>query len=78
MVIAIWYSLLHLVLVSHVAIILNLPKKRVLLMSENFYGNRIVDAWNSLPNIVVSAPSVNSFKRKLREVNLDRFITIVE
>jgi len=51
---------------------------RVVLISENFYGNRIVDAWNSLPYTVVSASSINSFKRKLREVNLDRFLTIVE
>ena len=43
-----------------------------------FYGNRIVDAWNSLPYTVVSASSINSFKRKLRAVNLDRFLTIVE
>ena len=43
-----------------------------------FYGNRIVDAWNSLPYTVVSASSINSFKRKLRAVNLDRFLTIVD
>jgi len=43
-----------------------------------FYGNRMVDAWNSLPYTVDSASSINSFKRKLREVNLDRFLTIVE
>jgi len=40
---------------------------------RNFYGNRIVDAWNNLPNTVVSAPSTDNFKRKLREVNLDRY-----
>jgi len=26
----------------------------------------------------ITAPSINSFKRKLREVNIDRFLTIVE
>jgi len=31
--------------------------------------------WNSLSNTVVSASSINSFKRKLLEVNLDRFFT---
>jgi len=41
------------------------------------YGNRIVDARNSSPNTVVSASSINSFKRKLREVNLHRLLTIV-
>jgi len=45
---------------------------------QNFYCNRIVDAWNSLPNTVVYVLSIKSFKRKLREVNLDRFLTIVE
>ena len=43
-----------------------------------FYSNRIVDAWNSLPNTVLSASSTSNFKMKLREVNLDRFLTIVE
>jgi len=42
-----------------------------------FYCNRIVDAWNSLPNTVFSASSTNNFKTKLREVNLDRFLAIV-
>jgi len=36
MVIAIRYWPLHLVLVSHVALIVNLPNKRVVLMSEKF------------------------------------------
>jgi len=42
-----------------------------------FYCNRIVDAWNSLPNTVFSASSTNNFKMKLREINFDRFLTIV-
>jgi len=41
-----------------------------------FYCNRIVDAY--LPNTVFSASSTNNFKMKLREVNLGRFLTIVE
>ena len=43
-----------------------------------FYCNRIVDAWNSLPNTVFSVSSINNFKMKLREVKFDRFLTIVE
>jgi len=40
-------------------------------------ARRRIDAWNSSPNTVVSAPSINSFKRKLREVNLDRFFKLL-
>jgi len=68
--------MLHLVLVLHVAIILNFSNKRAPLMSGIFfYSNRVVDAKNSLPNTVLSASST---KKKLREVDLDRFLTIVE
>ena len=30
-----------------------------------FFSNRVVDMWNSLPDDVVSAPSVNSFKNRI-------------
>ena len=61
----------------HVAITLTtLPNKHTALMSEFFYCNRIVDEWNSLPNTVFSASLTSNFKMKLREVNLDRFLTI--
>ena len=32
---------------------------------ELFYSNRIVNAWNALPDHVVEAPSVNAFKSRL-------------
>ena len=32
---------------------------------ENFFSNRITNAWNSLPEKVVSAPSIYSFERHL-------------
>ncbi len=32
---------------------------------KDFLGNRIVNHWNSLPNEVVQAPSLNSFKARL-------------
>ena len=34
-------------------------------LRKNFLSNRVVNIWNSLPNIVVSAESVNSFKSRL-------------
>ena len=30
-----------------------------------YYTNRVVDAWNSLPNWIVMANSTNTFKRRL-------------
>ena len=43
-----------------------------------FYCNRIVDAWNSLPNAVFAASSAKNFKMNLCKVNFDKFLTIVE
>ncbi len=31
----------------------------------HFYSNRVIDIWNSLPQDIVNAPSVNSFKNRL-------------
>ena len=36
-----------------------------LLLRHNFFTNRVVSSWNSLPEHVVSAPSVALFKKKL-------------
>ena len=33
---------------------------------KNFFSNRVVDKWNSLPQEVVSAPTLNDFKKKLQ------------
>jgi hypothetical protein len=41
-----------------------------------YFCNRICDVWNSLPIDVVNAPSVNSFKKRVTKINLDRFLTI--
>jgi hypothetical protein len=35
-------------------------------VAKQFFGNRIVNTWNSLPEDVISAPNVASFKDKLR------------
>ena len=35
---------------------------------QAFFSYRVVDAWNSLPNLVVTAPSIGSFKSRLDRV----------
>jgi len=35
---------------------------------KHFYTNRVVDLWNNLPNDVISAKSLHSFKCKLRNM----------
>ncbi len=34
---------------------------------KNTFSHRVVDTWNSLPDSVILAPSVNSFKGKLNK-----------
>lgn len=38
------------------------------LCRKNFLANRVVAKWNSLPDSVVTAPSVNSFKNRLDDL----------
>ena len=40
------------------------PRHR-LNVRDNYFANRVVNLWNSLPDNVVTAPSVDSFKRRL-------------
>ena len=45
---------------------LKLRKQRFRLnLRGNFFSNRIINTWNNLPASVVTAPSVDSFKRRL-------------
>ncbi len=45
---------------------LKLHKRKSLhVLRENFFSNRVTDWWNSLPNQVVSAPSILSFEKRL-------------
>ena len=37
-------------------------------------NNRIIPAWNSLPTNLVSSPNVNIFKRRLRKIDLNKFL----
>ena len=32
---------------------------------ENFLSNRIVSAWNELPEVVINSKTINAFKNKL-------------
>ena len=41
-----------------------------------FFNHRVVDAWNSLSNDVVLSPSIRIFKKRIRMVNLDRFLIL--
>ena len=41
----------------------------------NYFSNRVINLWNSLPNHAVSASSVSAFKRKLQNLKLPLFIT---
>ena len=47
---------------------LKLFKRRSRLqIRANFFSNRVVDVWNSLPKSVVQAPSLNCFKSRLNK-----------
>lgn len=49
-------------------------KKRVnTAFRKGMFSQRVVNTWNSLPNEVIDAPSINSFKNKLNNfwVGLD-------
>ena len=52
---------------------LKLLKRRVnTTLRQNFFGLRIVNLWNGLPDDVVNAPSMDSFKRRLDKLFGDR------
>ena len=44
--------------------------------TKYFYSARVVPAWNSLPGDIVSAPNLLSFKRRLRAINLSKFLIL--
>ena len=44
--------------------------------AKYFYTNRIVPAWNSLSDTVVTASSVNAFRKQLNAVNLEKFLIV--
>jgi hypothetical protein len=42
----------------------------------NFFSNRIVNIWNSLPNSVVNADTVSCFCRRLNLTDIERFFKL--
>jgi len=44
--------------------------------AKYFYTNRTVLAWNSLSDTVVTASSVNAFRKQLNAVNLEKFLIV--
>jgi len=42
---------------------------------SNFFANRVINIWNSLPSDVVNACSVYAFKRKLHNLKLPQSVT---
>ena len=42
-------------------------KKEKKKVRSSVFSNRVVDVWNSLPNAVVTAPSLNAFKSRLNK-----------
>jgi len=75
---AIYLCLLTMHTRTHVVIVLKLINTSVLLMlwRKYFFSSRVIDACNSLSNDVVKLPSVCVFKKRLHNVNLDRFLAI--
>ena len=45
---------------------------------KNFFGCRVCAPWNALPDNIVNANSINTFKRLLWEYNLNKFCCFTE
>ena len=46
-------------------------------MRSNFFSQRVVNVWNSLPTSVdFSKLTLSAFKRSLQRVNLNEFLTV--
>jgi hypothetical protein len=45
--------------------------------TKYFFSNRVPHVWNSLPDALVTAPSVDVFKARLKEVDLSRFLRFI-
>ena len=52
-------------------------KRSTLNVRRQFFSNRVVVPWNSLPPSIVNAPSVKSFKQLISCLDLSDFINIV-
>ena len=43
---------------------------------KNFFSNSVVPVWNDLPEYLISAPSIDSFKVRLRKYDLQRYLSL--
>jgi len=41
---------------------------------KNFFSNRVINIWNSLPDNIVVARSIASFKRSINEIECSHFL----
>src|SRR6478609_5550493 len=44
-------------------------------VTGNYFGNRIVKPWNSLPAEVINSSSVGSFKKRIAKCDLGKFLS---
>jgi len=44
--------------------------------NRTFTYFQLQEAWNSLSDTVVTAPSVNAFRKQLNTVNLEKFLVV--
>ena len=42
-------------------------------VTKHYFANRVINVWNSLPDIVVTAPSLLSFRHQLAKIDLYSF-----
>ena len=54
---------------------LKIRKDSNLDIRKHFFSQRVVNAWNKLPQHVVDAPSINSFKNRLDNLWKDMDVT---
>lgn len=42
-----------------------------------FFSQRVIDPWNNLPEFVVTAPSLNTFKNRLDKYMGDKMYSVI-
>ena len=51
-----------------------LGNNNIITIRKNFFSNRIVAVWNSLPSSIVSAETPAAFKTLINKHNLSKFL----
>ena len=41
---------------------------------KNFFTNRVINIWNSLPDVIVTSSYVSSFKRNIAQIDLSEYL----